>query len=264
VYELRKTLEAVRLGTRYMADQIIKTKLVGLGEDKWPVLENLWDFYSKKGVKTVFISVGNSDNAVADLDIAETLGSPLHIWNFNDAHTANWDEVRQVLKDRKRVSTTNGFTEGVETKWVLPKNVRSYTGIPGFYNSKTEAFSTVSVDDCVKQCVATMKLEGEQRIDILKIALVEGMERHVLSAVLDTGYRPGLIMVKWSHMPDTHLFTTLAAGHLQNCGYALLETNGDRFTYMFVDKCMYEICSWETNKVVNPLVTDIVKASQRL
>jgi hypothetical protein len=243
--------------------QAIRTKLVGLGEDKWPVPENLWDFYSKKGVKTVFISVGNSGNAVADLDIAETLGSPLHTWNFNDAHTANWDEVRQVLKDRKRVSTTNGFTEGVETKWVLPKNVRSYTGIPGFYNSKTEAFSTISVDDCVKQCVTTMKLEGEQRIDILKIALVEGMERHVLSAVLDTGYRPGLIMVKWSQMPDTHLFTTLTAGHLQNCGYTLLETNGDHFTYMFIDRCMYEICSWETNKSVNPLVTEILEASQK-
>jgi hypothetical protein len=246
-----------------MQDQTIKTKLVGFGEDKWPVLENLWDFYSEKGVKTVFISVGSSPSAVADLDIAETLGCPVHIWNFNDVHTANWDEVRQVLKDRKRASTTNGFTEGVDTKWVLPKNVRSYVGIPGFYTSKSEAVSTVSVDDCVKQCTDTMKMDGEKRIDILKISLAEGWERSVLAAVLDTGYRPGLIMVKWSQMPDTHLFTTLTAGHLQNCGYTLLESNGNCFTYMFIDKCIYEICSWESNKTLNPLVTEIVTASQK-
>ena len=244
-----------------MQDQTIKTKLVGLGEDTWPVLENLWDFYSEKGVKTVFISVGSSPSALADLDIAETLGCPVHVWNFNESHAAKWDEVRKVLKDRKRGVDASTFTEGVDTKWVLPKNVRSYIGIPGFYTSKNEAASTVSVDDCVKQCTDTMKMDGEKRIDILKISLVEGWERGVLAAVLDTGYRPGLIMVKWSHMPDTHLFTTLAAGHLQNCGYTLLETNGDRFTYMFVDKCMYEICSWETNKVINPLVTDIVNAT---
>ena len=240
------------------AAQAIKTKLVGLGEDKWPILENLWDFYNKKGVKTVFVSVGSTGNAVADLDIAETLGCPAHIWSSN---TANWDEVRQVLKDRKRSAEASAFTEAVDTKWVLPKNVRSYTGIPGFYTAKTETFSTVSIDDCVKQCVATMKLDGEQRIDILKIALGEGMERAVISAVLDTGYRPGLLMVKWSEMPDTHLFTTITAGHLQNCGYTLLEKNGDRFTYMFVDRCMYEICSWETNKVVNPLVHEIISAT---
>jgi len=214
-------------------------------------------------VKTVFISVGSSPSPVADLDIAETLGCPVHVWNFNDAHTANWDEVRQVLKDRKRTSAANGFTEGVDTKWVLPKNVRSYTGIPGFYTAKSDAISMVSVDNCVKQCTDTMKMDGEKRIDILKISLAEGGERSVLAAVLDTGYRPGLIMVKWSQMPDTHLFTTLTAGHLQNCGYTLLETNGDHFTYMFIDKCMYEICSWETNKSVNPLVTEILEASQK-
>ena len=199
---------------------------------------------------------------MADLDIAETLGCPLHIWNFNEAHTANWDEVRQVLKDRKRPTEASPFTEGVDTKWVLPKNVRSYTGVPGFYTAKSEGCSMISIHDCVKQCTSSMKLD-EERIDILKIALVEGWERNVLAALLDTGYRPGLIMVKWSHMPDSHLFTTLAAGHLQNCGYTLLEKDGNRFTYMFIDRCMYEICSWETNKSLNPLVTEIMTASQR-
>ena len=245
-----------------MQEQPIKTKLVGFGEDTWPVLENLWDFYSEKGVKTVFISVGSSPNAIADLEIAETLGCPVHLWNFNESHDAKWDEVRKVLKDRKRGADASSFTEGVDTKWVLPKNVRSYLGIPGFYTAKSEAVSTVSVNDCVKQCVGTMKLDGEQRMDILKISLVEGGERAVLAAVLDTGYRPGLIMVKWSNMPDTHLFTTLTAGHLQNCGYTLIEKSGDRFTYIFIDRCVYEICSWETNKSLNPLVTEIVDSQK--
>jgi len=243
-----------------MTEKTIPIKTIGAGEDKWPMLDNLWDFYSKKGVKTVFVSVGSPDNAIADLEIAETLGCPVHVWNFNESHATKWEEVRQVLKDRKRSADASPFTEGVDTKWVLPKNVRSYIGIPGFYTAKTEGCSMISIHDCVKQCVDTMKLDDE-RMDILKISLVEGWERNVLAALLDTGYRPGLVMVKWSSMPDSHLFTTLMAGHLQNCGYTLLEKRGDRFLYMFIDKCMYEICSWETNESMNPLVTEILKSS---
>ena len=248
-----------------MEQPAIKTKLLGLGEDTWHVPENLWDFYSKKGVKTVFISVGSSPSAIADLDIAETLGCPVHIWNLNESHASKWDEVRQVLKDRKRGADASPFTEGVDTKWVLPKNVRCYLGIPGFHTSKSEAVSTVSIQDCVTQSIASMKVE-ESRMDILNISLADGWdgwERGVLAALLDTGYRPGLLMVKWSNMPDSHMFTTLIAGHLQNCGYTLLEKSGDRFTYMFIDKCMYEICSWETNATLNPLVTEILVAAQK-
>ena len=266
MYELRKTLETIRLLNKYMASEGVKVKLIGAGEDTWPILENLWDFYSQKGVKTVFLSVGVTNNAVADLDIAETLGCPVHLWDARSEATTAWDEVRQVLKDRKRSPDASAFTEGVDTKWVLPKNVRSYTGIPGFYTGTAEILSksypTISLDDCIKQCISTMKIE-EQRIDILKISLGEGMERPLLSALLNTGYRPGLILVQWSVMPDADLFTTLTAGHLQNCGYTLLANKGNRFLYMFTDRCMYEVCSWETNKVANPLIAEILSASQK-
>ena len=266
MYELRKTLEAVRLIYKYMSSEPIKVKLVGTGEDTWPILENLWGFYTEKGVKTVFVSVGITNNAVADLDIAETLGCPVHLWDVRNEATVAWDEVRQILKDRKRSPEASAFTEGVDTKWVLPKNIRSYTGIPGFYTGTAEILSksypTVSLDECVKQCITSMKLD-EKRIDILKISLGEGMERALLSALLNTPYRPGLILLEWSVMPDTDIFTSISAGHLQNCGYTLLSNKGNRFLYMFTDRCMYEICSWETNKVANPLVAEIITASQK-
>jgi hypothetical protein len=227
-----------------MEDQV-KIILLGGEGDKWPMLDSLWDFYNQKGVKTVFVSVGTGRTALIDLELAETLGCAVHLWGS----TASWDEVRTILKDRKLPEGASDFAKGAETKWVLPKNVRSYAGTPGI---------TVSFDDCVHQTVESMKLT-EPRIDILKISLTGGAERKLIYALVDTPYRPGLILVDWSEMPDAHLFTTLVAGHLQNCGYCLVASHGSHFLYMFNDKCMYEYCSWETNKVPNPLVTEIMK-----
>lgn len=232
--------------------------IVGTTNDAWPMIDGLWDFYSDKSVKTVFISVGSGQSALADIHIAETLGCPVHIWDLSGSpSTPLWNEVRAILKERKRPETASDFTEGVDAKWVLPKNVRSYVGIPSF---STIPGVHVSFNDCVQRCIDSMKLT-EPRIDLLKITLANGAERHVLLALLDTSYRPGLILVQWSEMPDNHLFTTLTAGHLQNCGYALLAKRDNHFLYVYNDKCMYEYCSWETNKVPNPLVNEIVKYS---
>ncbi len=81
----------------------------------------------------------------------------------------------------------------------------------------------------------------------------------MIYSLLDSPFRPGILLVEWSAMPDDDLQTTLCAGHLQNCGYTLLAKKLNRFFYIYNDRCMYEICSWETNKVENPMVAELSK-----
>lgn len=241
----------------------IKIKSVGIENDKWPILENLWNFYEKKGIKTVFFSVGSSEKAFADLDIAETLGCPIHIFEVRESAVNGWNEVQQILKSRKSPDSPLPFSEKVDTKWVLPKNIRIQNVLPGAFSGTMEIESTSypvqSWEKCIKTATGSMNLE-EQRIDILKISMGLGLERPLLFSLLDTGFRPGILLIDWSESPDSSLFTTLCAGHLQNSGYTLLAKHGNHYLYFFYDRSVYELCSWEQNNVENPLVAEIVKA----
>lgn len=247
-----------------MSANQIKVKSIGLQNDNWPILDNLWNFYEKKGIKTVFFSVGSSERAFADLEIAETLGCPIHIFEVRENLIQGWNEVQQILKSRKSPDSPLPFSEKVDTKWVLPKNIRVQNVLPGSFNGTVEIASTSypvqTWEKCIQNAISTMNLQ-EQRIDILKICLGMGIERNMLFSILDTGFRPGMILVDWTETPDTNLFTTLCAGHLQNSGYTLLAKMGNRFVYFYNDRCIYELCSWEQNNIDNPLVAEIVKAT---
>lgn len=253
MFELRKALAPVSDNMKYMEGPTIKMKLIGAEGDKWPILNELWDFYNKKGIKTVFFSIGNKTSATADLDIAETLGCPINIFHKDEdvEILALWEEVKQILKSRKRPDTATAFSEGADTKWVLLKNIRYFAGIPSFGTFPT----------AVKNVTSQMNITDE-RIDIMKISLENGGEKAVLYAMLDSKYRPGLVMVKWSEMPDSTLAATLCAGHLQTSGYTLIATNDNNFTYLYNDRCMYEMCSWETNNVDNPMIAEVINATK--
>jgi hypothetical protein len=232
------------------AQNVIKVKLIGNDTEKWPMINELWDFYNKKGIKTVFFSVGNTSSAYVDLEVAETLGCPINLFGCSDETMQKWEEVKQILKSRKRPDTAALFSEGAETKWVLPKNIRFYPDVPSFNTFQT----------AVQQVISSMNLT-EERIDVLKVALGNGAEKAFVYALMDSPYRPGLLLVQWSLMPDTDLPTTLCAGHLQTCGYTLMANKEDKFLYHYNDRCMYEICSWETNKTENPMISEVVAAT---
>jgi hypothetical protein len=243
----------------------IEIKLVGNTADQWPMLEKLWDFYSEKGVKTVFLSIGVGQNPMADLEIAETLGCPIHIYEVRDSVLKGWEEVQSILKTRKAPEVTNSFVEGVDSKWVLPKNIRIHKELPSFFNGSVEleggTYPTKDVLSCVKECISSMNMKEEQiRVDLLKISLGNKYELPILQAFLTTGFRPGLVLIDWSELPDEDMASAINAGHLQNCGYVLLSNYGSRFLYLSNDRCMYDICSWHTNKSDNPMVSEIIKA----
>lgn len=243
----------------------IEVKFIGKEGDQWPILDKLWDYFSLKGIKVVFASIGTSSSPLTDLEIAETMGCPLHIFEVRKEKLGEWEEVKNILKVRKREEGASTFTEGVDTKWVLPKNVRIYPVLPSFSTGTQEIEGTIyptkEFVSAIKDCSESMSLKEENgRVDIVKICVGNNLELQIVYSLLSAGYRPGLLLIEWSSSPDEMLNTTIAAGHLQMCGYTLVTHYGNRCLYFHNDRCMYEICSWLSNKTDNPMVSELVSS----
>jgi hypothetical protein len=252
------------------------SKMVGVvgekGGDAFPILDRIWDVYASKGIRTVFLSVGSSKVALADLEIAESLGCPINVVPLNGSEVNSWNEVSGILKERKRETTASPFSIGAETKWILPKNLRIYDAVPWWHTGAMDlsggsvSLKTQKFSDFLQGIATTMKIKDNSvRVDILKIDTVAsspGLERPILYSMLDAGFRPSLVLVRWSQMPDYDLSTTLAAGHLQNCGYSLIGKIDDKFLYYFTDEDIYQICSWEGITSNNPITMEIIKAAK--
>ena len=252
-------------------EEFIDTKIAKVGEkgsDPFPILDKLWDIFAGKGIRTVFVSIGTSDSPLADLEISESIGCPLHVVPLDDAQRAKWSEVKNVLTERKRGENSSAFTEHVDSKWILPKNLRALDSLPwwekGTVDISGRVVPTEKFDTMVTSICAGMKLkDAAKRIDLLKVdtcSFAPGLEVPLLNCLLADGYRPSILVVKWSAMPDVDLRTTITAGHLQNCGYALFSSLENKFLYYYTDENIYETCSWEKRTDINPIVDAVMKA----
>jgi hypothetical protein len=238
----------------------METTLVAKDSDPFPCLGSMWSLFSKKGLKTVFISLGASKSCLPDLEVAEMLGCPLNIAPANEEQAAMWLETKEVLASRSRSEAKFEFSEGAEDRWITPKNFRMRT-FPKFWGSGPR--DSEPLYDWVQAICFDMGLT-ETRIDILKIDLGNGDEREALMATIDAGFRPACLMMNWSHMPDTNVPTTLTAGHLQNIGYKLVGKYDTKFFYFFMDRDLYMTCSWEDSSCPNPLVAELIKILPRV
>ena len=252
-------------------DKICLTTTCGVGSaSPFPTMDRMWDIFSGKGIRTVFVSVGASASCMPDLDIAESLGCPLNLVALSAAEQEKWAEVSAILKERKRPEDSKfPFSAGAEFKWILPKNVRLQPALPWWTTGSVSVgdfdVKTQPVGELVDSICTTMKLkDAARRIDILKVDTVEsapGLERAIIGAVLNAGFRPATVMVNWSERPDVNLAATLAAGHLQNSGYRLMGRIDNKFVYYFMDSDVYQICSWEDINYTNPMVQEIVSSA---
>ena len=246
-------------------------KVGAKGCDPFPMIDGAWEIFAGKGIRTVFLSIGNSKSALADLEIAESIGCPLNCVPLGDSEVAQWSEVTEILKQRKREESASPFSEGVEAKWVLPKNIRVQPQLPwwtaGTIDMSGVQVTTKPVSDVVDTMCSVMKLkDGMKRLDILKIdttASAPGLEVPLTAAILSAGFRPSILIVNWTTAPDTDLATTNAAGHLQCCGYSMMNKLDNKFLYYFNDENLYEICSWEQLTSMNPIAQEIIKTTSK-
>jgi hypothetical protein len=192
--------------------------------------------------KTVFISIGSSKSALADLEIAEKIGCPLIIVPGSEESLTGWIEVAECIKTHQPVlSPKSDFSKGSDDKWIPPKNLRIEAAKMPFWKhatifkvSDTYSLECVPFYDWVEsQCKVIGLSPEETRIDILKIGMQEGNERSILYAALDAGFRPSALLINWSALPDTDVPTKMAMGHLQNCGYSFVRKKGIYSLYYF-------------------------------
>jgi hypothetical protein len=228
-----------------------------------------------KGIRTIFLTIGNSSSSAADLELAESIGCPIHTCPLTIQEKEAWKEIQTILTERKREGefASHTFTVGAEAKWILPKNIRIQDAIPWWgegvirTDSGAECTTTNTYPMIQKLCEDMKLKDGAVRLDILKIdtsSQSPGLERAILPAILSAGFRPTLVLVHWNGRPDVDLSYTLAAGHLQNCGYKLMAIEGDNFLYYFTDNDLYQLCSWEETKVANPLLDEIARSAKGL
>lgn len=235
---------------------------IGSKENPYPMLGSLWDFFSEKGTKTVIVTCGSGSSPLSDLDLAETLGSPLLKLTLPN-ETAKWTEVKELLKTRKTTDTTSEFAKTATKKWVLPKNLLIEECIPGSFSGSVETNGSttklVNWFELLEKHCKTLGIE-QPHIDILKVDSYP-YEAEVLTSLLQIGFRPSLILVNWTESPETSLQTLLPAAHLQMVGYALIAVEGTKCLYYYTDVNYYETCSWNnvTEKLENPFVVNIVK-----
>lgn len=219
------------------------------GGDPFPCIRGVSQLFMTKGIRTVFVSIGNSPSSLTDLTIAEEIGCPLNVLCISEEAATAWANVNACLKTRKPLSEMDPFSDGAHAKWVLPKNVR--------VNLLGDSPSSLLTS--VNSICRTMSIsEAATRIDLLKIDFEGGVSHRVLYEILDAGFRPAVMMIRWEDSPNANISIKSVAGHLQNCGYALIGKEGNKYLYFFVDNDMYSTCSWEIVGAVNPMVDNIV------
>ena len=221
------------------------TKVYTTDDGEIPFLSDIWGFYSIKGVKTFFVSVNPKNSFRLDLEICENLGCPIRIFTDSDEIEEKWAVISKTLKARKidDADKDKQWLEGIQKKWILPKNLVVKKLAQNEWNS----------------VFPELKQTAESRVDILKVEAYDDNERMLLYSMLDNGFRPGILLVKYTVDPDANVPAMLTAGHLQMSGYRLMTTKNNWFLYLYTDICLYDSCSWRDDTVQNPLVKYIVE-----
>ena len=220
------------------------SKLFSTDDGDIPFLKDIWGFFQQKGVKTVFVSVNPKNSFRLDLEVCENLGCPIRIFTDSTEIEEKWEVVVRTLKTRKidDADKDKQWLDGIQKKWILPKNLIM----------KRTPMNWSSIFSEIKQ-------SSEGRVDLLKIEAYNEEERMLLYSMLDNGFRPGILLVKYTVDPDANVPAMLAAGHLQMSGYRLLSANNNWFLYLYTDICYYDSCSWRDETNHNPLVRYIVE-----
>ena len=134
------------------------------------------------------------------------------------------------------------FYNLILNKWVLPKNINISSSLLSTYSGTIElsgnTITTIDYNSYVESICSKMNIPT--RIDLLNIQVGNDLEVSTILSLTNSSYRPGLIIVNYTNRPDTNIFTTQCAAHLQNIGYKLIQKEDNKFLYLYNDKNVYE------------------------
>lgn len=211
------------------------------GDSKFPSIPTLYDFFAPRTKQIVVLSVGFR-NGGFECDIAESTGAKVRIFDGRAGKQERYNIFQRIMDTHETQPSDPEWASALTDCWILPDSTTFSSVVPGLYSGSLD----------LSGCATQFSKIDQDRIDILKV----DYDQHtsfLVSSILQAGYRPGLLWVNWDIHPDESNLTMATAGNLQTLGYRLLKAEGNYFLYIFVDECMYEICSWARTDCANPM-----------
>lgn len=213
------------------------------GDQQFPFLRNMYDFYAPRCKNIVVWSFGMGKCGVESA-LVESIGCAVKIFDHRTEADALFLQCESALKTHKVEDSAPNWLKHLAKKWVIPNKLSFHTTLPASFTG-TRLLNDGSTVSFTKS--------QEERVDFVKVDYDE-VNCSIVYDLLTHGYRPGLILIHWNEHPDQYNHTMLCAGHLQNSGYCLLAENDSWFLYKFNDQCLYETTSWARSDVANPLL----------
>lgn len=210
-------------------------------------------FNSSTSEARIFLNFSNPESWKDDLGIAEKMFSETIIIPSIDSMVADIEVGRDILKQRMKYPGVKENPELLKLAktWVLPTKVHTGPTLNTLLTSDDKAFSTMLQPFFSKFKMATA------RVGLVKIEINSDAERKIIYQLLDEGFRPSLVLVKWSHDVDEHYSTAYCAGHLHNSGYSLIALENDYFLYKFTDDVLYDTMSFKSVSLENPILSNL-------
>jgi hypothetical protein len=223
-------------------------------------------FHNKQGPRVFATITDDSSVWKKDLAIAERFFSEMVVCPFQrfpDMVGAEIETVKQILTQRAKYPGVKDDPEAlmISKTWILPNKISVGPGAIQFLQPNLriglEETCAHSIQEQFKPVFE--RLKSDEMIHILKLELTSGLERSLVYQFMDSGFRPSLVMIKWSHDMDDHIPTAHCAGHLLNSGYALVAFQNGYALYMYTDESLYDICSMKTVGLQNPILVELTK-----
>ncbi len=224
-----------------------------------PIPKEPLEFFKFANKTRIFVTI--TDDVLVwknDLQVCERLFGDMIICPFNsnpEIHTRELEHVQEILKQRTKFPGVKENPELLEIAktWILPTKLTLGPDAKTFlYPGENNALSMLSP--------IFNKLSVDPVIHFLKVEVSEGSERQLLYSMLDSGFRPSLVLVKWSHDLDDHVATAHCAGHLIATGYTLVSLENGYALYHFRDTTLFDICSMKTIGITNPILDMIIES----
>lgn len=219
------------------------TTIIQEGVEQVKTLNKLYEFFGTRSRSLQIYCIGFGYGGIERF-LHEQTGSPVKIFECRPEELARAEAFTEYFKERKETSF----------EW-LQAHTRSSASSSAFLFHKGIPSLLEGTNIRVKGCDGKFQLTpfDTDRIDILKIDMKEATEFFIYQ-ILHTGYRPGLLYIRWDRHPDKFSDSMICAGHIQMVGYKLLFQEGPWFVYQYQDDCMYEYCSWARVDCNNPFL----------
>jgi hypothetical protein len=235
-----------------MAEELsIENELTLVGDV--PFIKNPLGFFAQTKNFRSFLSITDSADLTTDIQIAEKMFSTLFI-SSNTHSEEKVQIIRDVLKQRLRYPGINEKQDLLKIAkiWVLPNKVQTVSQPKAFLESFKHSLQKKQEE------------YNFESISCVKIELQNGEERMIIYKMLDDGFRPSLVIVKWSEDLDTDYSTAYCAGHLVNSGYVLIDNKNGYALYFYTDASIYNTVSMKDVCYGNPIVKNFQEETEDL